>query len=258
MQATKFLVFDEAGEVPAGTGGAPMPIGSAYMPPGHYLLQGQSWDCTRPGLYRFKLSDNPGGASHPYVLNRIVCTWSGQADVYALLSAVCHHHIHASQDEGLDWQIMSNRGIYGKWRARCWVIVGLMVWTLPQFGVQARAVNIATTLPRNHYDDGHFVLETLHGTEWRMWDLTMGCYWRNAAGRHLSTSEFIAHIASGGPLPERCDLDPGDRRFQTDVVPVGSHRLDMGLYNEMCSGSPEQQEAWLRRIFQTIVLPNPY
>ena len=252
MQATDFRVFNEVTEVPQGVGGAAMPTGSVYMQPGHYVLQGQSWDCTRPGLYRFKPSDNPGGVSHPYVLHRIVTNWQAP-EIYALMSAVCHHHIHASQDEGLDWQIMSNRGIYGKWRARCGFIAGLMVWTLPQFGIQARSVNIATNLPANGYDDGHFVLETKHGAEWRMWDLTMGCYWRDSAGKHLSTAEFIAHIANGGPLPEKVQLDPGDRRFQTDVVAVGPHRLDMGAYNEMCNSSPAQTEAWLRRIFQKIV-----
>lgn len=241
MQVAKFYVHDEVSDIPVVSGGVAMPAVSAYMAPGIYTLGGQSWDCTRAGLYRFK---HPNDA---FFRQRIVA--GSPVDVYALLSAICHNHIHGVADEGVDYQTMSNRGMQVRWRLRCGVIAGMCAWLLPQVGVSARVLNVKTVGPLTGYDDGHLVLETRHGTEWRMWDLTNRCYWRDDDGKHLSTAEFIAHIAGGAPMPEQVKLAPGEA-WDAEVAVVGGNRLDLGLYGEhVISPDPD---AWYRRIFQTI------
>jgi hypothetical protein len=241
MQVAKFYVHDEVSPILPATGGTAMPFGSAYMVPGIYTLGGQSWDCTRPGLYRFKL------ANEAFFRQRIVLN----SDIYALMSAICHNHAHGSADEGLAYQDMSNRGRFTRWRLRCGVIAGMVNWLMPQIGNTSRVVNVSTNGPLNGYDDGHIVLETRHGTEWRMWDFTSGCYWRDANGVHLSVAGFISWLQNNPGLPLQVMLDPGPPRWDVEVVNVNGTPLDLGLYgDEVISQNPE---IWFRRIFQKIV-----
>jgi hypothetical protein len=243
MQFSTFYCHDEVSAIPTTTGGSAMPFVSTYMAPGVYTLGGQSWDCTRPGLYRFK---HPNEA---FFRNRITTT-NPTGDVYALISAICHNHIHGVADEGVEYQTMSNRGMQVRWRLRCGVIAGMCAWLLPQVGVSSRVINVKTVGPLTGYDDGHLVLETYHSGAWRMWDLTNRCYWRDGTGKHLSTAEFIAHIAGGAPMPEQVKLAPGEA-WDAEVAVVGGNRLDLGLYGEhVISPNPD---TWFRRIFQSIV-----
>lgn len=242
MRFAKFFCHDEVSDIPLATGGTPMTFGSAYMTAGVYKLGGHSWDCTRPGLYRFMLPNEQ------FVRNRIVAGTPVQ--IYDLISAVCWNHVHGAADETDNMQVLSNKGVHQRWRLRCGYIVDMMVWLLPQFGISARRTNPRTLLEPNGFDDGHIVLETMHGSEWRMWDLTNGCYFRNAAGEHLSTAGMIAHIANDGPMPDRIMLDGMDRRSDAEVVSVSGGMLDLGLYNDLFV-LPDM-DAWFRRIFQTL------
>lgn len=236
---SKFYVHNEQSDIPLAIGGAALPGGSAFMFPGIYIVNGQSYDCSRQGLYRWWV---PAG----YFVNRIVVGSGAALDVYAVISAISWNHVHGTGTES-DYQSMSNAGRTVKWSARCGHIAGMCTWLMPQLGVSARIVNASTVGPKNGYDDGHVVFETLHGAEWRMWDITNGCYFRDANGKHLSVAEFISHIANGGPMPERVRLDY-DNKYNHDYA--GS--LDLGLYWQWVLESPEQSEAWYRRIFQTI------
>jgi hypothetical protein len=243
MQVARFYVHDEASQIPTTTGGSVMPFGSMFMVPGVYTLDGQSWDCTRSGLYRFKVD------GEPYFRQRIVL----DSDLYALMSAISHNHTHGAADEAQTYQNMSNRGRFTRWRLRCGVICGMVHWLMPQIGVTSRVVNVSTLGPLNGFDDGHIVLETLDGSDWRMWDFTNGCYWRDEFGQHLSASGLIAWLQNNPTgLPERVSLDPCHPRWDVEVVTVGSNLLDLGLYGDECIGSPAQVEAWVRRIFQQV------
>lgn len=247
---SKFYVHDEQSEIPLSAGGAALPSGSTFMQPGVYAVLGKSYDCTRPGLYRWF---DPSGV----FINRIVSVSPvGGLDIYAAISAISWNHIHGSSTEygfdGTAMQNMSNVGRYRKWSARCGYMAALGAWLFPQLGVSARVLNVTTVGPLNGYDDGHVIFETLHSGEWRMWDITNGCYFRNASGKHLSTADLIAHIANGSPMPERVRLDY-DTKYSHDAVPVGTGLLDMGLYWQRTLETQEQIEAWYRRIFQSIV-----
>ena len=236
-----FMVHDEVTDIPVTTGGVALPTGSAYMAAGTYIVNGVSYDCSRPGLYRWF---NPSGS----FINRVVWS-SANFDIYALMSAISWNHIHGTQTEG-DYQTMSNAGRTRKWSARCGYIAGMVAWLVPQFGqgISTRVLNVKTLGALNGYDDGHLVVETKHGNDWRMWDMTNGCYFRDANGKHLSCSEFMAAIANNGTFPEMVKLDY-DHKYTHDCA--GS--LDMGLYWEKTFSTQASTEAWYRRIFQAYV-----
>lgn len=243
---SKFYVHDEQSAIPVTTGGVALPAVSAFMVPGIYVLNGVSYDCTRQGLYRWW---------DPTVFNfanRIVVGSGSTLDSYAVISGISWNHIHGiGTEQGFDsasLQAMSNSGRVVKWSSRCGYIAAMCAWLMPQLGVSARVRNVSTAGPKNGKDDGHIIFETLHGSDWRMWDMTNGCYFRNAAGKHLSTAEFIAHIAGGGAMPERTRLDY-DFKYNHDYA----GNLDLGLYWSWMLDTMEQSEAWYRRIFQSIV-----
>lgn len=250
MQIAKLYAGEAVSDVPLAPASAlalPMPFGSMYMFSGFYELGGQAWDCTTPGLYRFKIE------AERFFRMRIVLGVEGSPDLYGIVSGMCWNHVHGAEDETNNWQLLSNKGRYQRWRLRCGVIAGLAAWLLPQVGFVTRVVNVSTVEAKNGYDDGHLVLEVLHAGQWRMFDMTNGCYWLDAGGNHLRTAQFIAHIAGGGPMPQKVCLDGNDARWQASPIGVIGGSLDLGLYGEMVIGSPDQQESWLRRIFQSIV-----
>jgi hypothetical protein len=240
----KFMLLDEESDIPVSlvVGGA-LPYGSAFMAAGHYVVNGITYDCTRQGLYRWW---NPTGQ----FINRIVIGYNSALDVYALISAISWNHTHGTGTEQGDYQTISNVGRYRKWVMRCGYAAGLVNWLLPQVGGPGvRIVNVSTTGAKNGFDDGHVVVETRHGAEWRMWDLTNGCYFRNSAGKHMSSSDLISWFSANPTgMPEEVRLD-ADMRVSSDVG--GS--LDIGLYWKYMLETPVQVEAWYRRIFQSIV-----
>lgn len=224
-----------------------MPLISAYMDRGVYTLYGKKWDCTRDGLYVFK------DPSKSFFVQRIVSPWYQSFDIYNFMSAISYNHLHGVADEGSDYQVMSNGGVYHQWRMRCGVICGMLEWLLPQahLGVTARSVNISTTGPRNNYDDGHYVLETLHSGEWRMWDMTGGCYFRDGSGKHMSLAEFMSWLqANPLGMPEKVLMSPLISKWSADVAP--GYSWDYGRQGRLWD-DPSFSEAWYRRIFQSIV-----
>jgi len=240
MLGPKYMCFDEVSDIPVTTGGVALPTGSAFMVPGTYIVNGVSYDCTRQGLYRWF---NTAGS----FINRVVYAAGASLDVYAVISGISWNHVHGTQTEG-DYQVMANAGRTRKWSARCGFIAGMVAWLMPQLGVQARVLNVKTLQATNGYDDGHLIVETKHGADWRMWDMTGGCYFKDATGKHLSCADFMAAIANNGAFPELVKLDY-DNKYTNDCA--GS--LDLGLYWERTLNTPADAEAWYRRIFQAFV-----
>ena len=236
------------------TASPPMPLGSAHMTRGVYSLYGKNWDCTQDGLYIFR---HP---SKSFFVQRIVTPWSSPAefDIYNFMSAVSYNHRHGVADEGTNYQSMSNGGIYHQWRMRCGVICAMIAWTLSQsvWGVNCRVRNVSTSGEKNGFDDGHLVLETMHSGKWLMWDLTGGCYFRDALGNHMSLEEFMSWLASNPAssgnvtMPDKVLLSPLISKWSSDVAP--GYSWDYGLQGRLWD-DPSYSEAWYRRIFQSIV-----
>lgn len=250
IYAERYLHSDvQPVEVLLGTSAPAMPLGSAHMTRGVYSLYGKTWDCSQDGLYVFR------DPSKSYFVQRIVTPWNNPAvfDIYSMMSAVSYNHVHGVADETSDYQVMSNGGIYHRWRLRCGYIAGMMAWVLPQsvWGVPARTKNVSTIGPKNGFDDGHIVVESQHGTDWRMWDLTNGCYFRDATGKHMSTTDFVAWLASNATgLPDKIMLSPLLSKWGSDVAP--GYNWDYGRQGKLWDDAA-YSEAWYRRIFQSIV-----
>lgn len=238
----KRLVGQTETDLQAGPAAIPLPMGSAWMKAGVYSYAGKSYDCTEEGLYIFWNDDN-GTAQNRIVLK----DFAGGADLYKVISGVCWNHVHGTDHNGWEYQLMSNSGMARRWSAQCGYIVGLLVWALPQFGFTARSRNPRTLEPTNGYDDGHVVLETLHDGAWRMWDLSSGIWFRDAAGKHLSTAEVAAAVNAGGDLPDIKSLCPL-WRFDSDAV----GGIDLSIYGFMRHRTPELRERWIRRIYQSV------
>ncbi len=242
MIIAKHLVDDCERDVEASHAPLPLTMTSAWMKTGVYSYAGGVYDCTEEGLYLF-WDDATGTAQ-----NRIaLADFTGGADLYKVLSGVCRNHVHGTDHNGMDYQIMSNSGMARRWSAQCGYIVGLCVWALTQFGFAARSRNPETLEPKNGYDDGHVVLETLHGGQWRMWDMSSGVWFRDWNGKHLSTAEVVAAVNAGGDLPEAISMCPLTR-FDSDAV----GGIDLALYGFMRQRTPAMREAWVRRIFQSV------
>jgi hypothetical protein len=238
----KHFVGNVARDLTTGVAPGPLPMVSIAMSTGIYSFAGRTWDCTEEGLYTFF---NPANGT---AQNRLAFTnFTGGADLYKILSGVCWNHVHGTDHNGLPWQTMSDIGRTRKWSAQCGAIAGLIAWLLPQCGFTARTRNPMTLLPRNGVDDGHIVLETLHAGQWRMWDLTDGVYYRDATGKHLSTSELVTIVNAGAPLPEAVQMCP-ERSIDSDAAGA----IDLQIYCRFMKHTPEQKEAWVRRIYQSI------
>lgn len=246
LEVARFRVFDtDENLTPVAGPGVTMPFQNVTMPPGVYNFGGSAWDCTRPGLYIFKHS------TELYFRNRIVFG-AAPFDPYPIVSAVCWNHVHGCGSETVgNLQPVSDSGRMVVWRMRCGFIGNYLAWLMPQFGFSVRQVGVhSLQQPPHPADNGHQVFEILLGGKWRMFDITNGCYWRDANGDHMSTAEFIAAIAGGAPLPQRLPLDGKQHRWDHEVLP--GYNWDMGLYGNLVIGTDAQREAWTRRIFQAL------
>lgn len=244
----KFFAGDgyrDVAEVPM-TSPAPAAInpGTAWLTAGVRSFGGKVWDCSEEGLYIFyNMVTNQA-------VHRVAArNWTGGADLYKVFSGVCWNHVHGTDHNHLSgsWQTLSNAGALRKWAAQCGVIAGLMAWIAPQMGFPARVRSVQTLAPLNAGDDGHVVFETQHGGQWRMWDISSGCWYRDAAGKHLSTTEIVAIVNAGGPFPEVMSLCP---RPRADSDMAG--HIDLSAYVLFHLDTPADREAWVRRIFQSV------
>lgn len=242
-QIAKFFQGATVVPAPVGAVSSPLPVGSVWLAPGFYTYDGVVYDCREEGLYRFV------NASNGTAQNRISIKSGGQADLYKVLSGVCWNHVHGSDDNGVtDYQAVSNAGMTRKWRSQCGYISGLMAWALPLFGYTSRTRNPSTTSAQNGWDDGHIVLETQHGSDWRMWDMTNACYFRNTSGKHLSTAEVVSAV-NGGVFDDltKVVLCP-QRRFNSDTV----GGIDLSIYGDMVQLTEAEQTTWYKRVFQQV------
>lgn len=235
-----FYCSTETSEIPSVTGGVAIPDSSMFMAPGIYKVAGVAYDCTRQGLYRWLYNGQ--------FVQRIVSSEAGSTNLGKLISSLCWNHVPGNQTEWSNHQTVSDAGRYRRWVMRCGQITNFAMWLLPQLGFQCRSVTVITTGPLNGYDDGHTVLETLHGNQWRMWDLTNHCYFKDGNGKHMSTADLVAHLAASAELPESVSLST-EKTYSSDCAGY----LDMGLYGSHTFRSKESTDEWYRRIFQVIM-----
>lgn len=231
-------------EVERAAASAPLPDGSFCFAPGFYTFGGVGWRCDLPGRYLFM------DTQKPVIEQRLL--WNG--DLYGFLSGLAWCHNHGTGDAGYFWsdigiQLLANAMRRRRCRITCGHITQLALWLLRQIGYGgSRQVTAITRAPRNGFDDGHVMVEVgpLPGG-YRLWDLTCGRYFTDAAGVHLS----LARVVELGP--DLCTQVRIDSGFKSNDDMAGA--LDMGLYAEIAHSTPERRAAWDRRIFQSWQTP---
>lgn len=218
-----------------------MPTGSKYVRAGRYSYNGVNYDMREEGRYVFFRSNG----TH---FNVIVINYPyANMDLKKCIAAISGEHVHGTTDNHTGYQSTSNAGRYRKWHMQCGYIAGMIHWFFPLLGHTTRVVNVSTLeTPLTGFDDGHVVVETKHGLDWRMWDITNGVFFKDpTTGAHLSTAQFIAQIAGGGTFPTVVRLDGSDKY---NAQSAGSTCL--GTYHDIFTWTDAQKEAWYRRIFQ--------
>lgn len=230
-------------------GGTPIPsLNTISMTPGTYIYNGESFDCSRQGLYRFRPVDANGNPTNSRMHNKICWSPGANFDIYSVMSAISWNHVHGRADEHYDFQATANASTYRVMRSTCGHISAWCQWFLSFAGIQTRIVNVTTLGPLNGWDDGHIVIETFTNGKWRMWDHTTGRYFVDVNGGHMSTAQFVAAIANGGQMPDHVMM-AADKLWNHEA----EGELDFGLHRQFFRSSPEHIEKWYRRIFQAIV-----
>lgn len=234
---------------PVGTGSSPaLPTGSPppFMAAGTYSFNGQLYDCSKQGLYRFWKGD-----ASP-IESRIV---GSNADPYPLLSAMSWHHLHGREDEGFfltsppQLAQAAAAGLQHKWRLFCGYIADLAIWALtqPQFAFTTRHIQLRTTQPLNNINDGHIVIEVYFGGKWRLWDLTNGCYFIKS-GIHLSADEIIT---AGVLNCVRVPIDD-DAKYSASIADLGGGvPFCIASYRDIQWHTRDEEDAWFARIYGT-------
>lgn len=209
------------------------------MPAGKYVFNGVGYNCTRKGLYRFA-SQLPNDT----VIRTRLVHWSPDhldGDLYAFLSGISWHHVHATEDEGLTGQLLANAGMTHKWRLRCGPLTNFLIWLLPSYGYSVRGIQLWTNEASNGFNDGHRALEVNHGGKWKLWDVTNGVYFTQN-GVHLSASEIIGN---GVLNCSRVRID-GDGKRGSSIA----NGWDFSSYYDMALLTQAGQDAWYARIYQ--------
>lgn len=229
-----------------------LPTGAVWLKEGIYAYNGKNYDC-KEGLVVFF---NESNGDH---LNLVVFKdHNGNSDLYKLISGYCWNHVHATDDNYADtpneYQIMSNSGRYRKWRAQCGPTAGCIAWVLQYMGFpnDRRVINFVTQNP-NGWDDGHIVLETRHsngsgGYEWRMWDTSHHCYFRDENGKHMSGQDFIDALANDDPITKVL-LTP-ERDYDSD----NSGNFCLSTYQDMKHFTDQERWGWYKHICQSYIV----
>lgn len=239
----------EGEEVSRVSGGVPIAsLNTIAMTPGVYTYNGESLDCTRQGLYRFRPLDSNGNPTNSRMHNKICWVPGSDFEIYAVMSAISWNHVHGTADEHGDFQSTANASTFRVMRSTCGWISQWCQWFLGFAGITSRIVNVTTIGPLNGWDDGHIVIETWTNGKWCMWDHTTGRYFVDANGVHMSTAQLVSAIANGGPMPAHVMM-AADKLWNHEC----EGQLDFGLHRQFFRSSPGDIEKWYRRIFQAIV-----
>jgi hypothetical protein len=204
-------------------------------------VRGESFDFSRQGLYRFF---NPATLEYIY---RISVGLGNDLDFYAYFSAMSSAHMigadQNSSGSGISVPMMS-----GRVNVQCGNWVRFCKDILTQCGISGsliEIVHIRTLGALNGKDDGHYVIQSIHGASKRMWCPTNGVYFRDSNGVHMSAQAFVAQIANNGTFPEMVQLG-ADKQVSNDKVngfPLKDYIEEQVFTNK---------EAWWRRLAQDI------
>lgn len=233
------MFFDglNRGPVPLSSNAQPFPTNnSMFMVPGEYLWDGLGYDCRAPGRYLFPREDRSTEQR---------CVIIG-GDALAACRALDWAHVHGAAHNSVTGNALSVTGRSQRLRLGCGYLTDFIVWLLPQIGLEARRVDVATNEPPNGADDGHIVTEVKLDGRWVLVDVTTGYYFTDANGEILSVVDFIEAIKGDFPTMNRLS---GAYKTNAEFA----YGVDYSLNRDVRLTTEDELQAWYRRIYQRIV-----
>ncbi len=225
------------GIVPTSVNGTPFPTNnSMFMVPGEYQWRGQNYDCTAPGRYLFEDAN---------FQTEQRCVIIG-GDALDACKALDWAHVHGAAHNSITGNALSITGRWQRLILGCGYLTDFIVWLLPQVGLEARRVDVATNEPPNGVDDGHIVTEVKFDGRWVLVDVTTGYYFTDANGDILSVVDFIEAIKGDFPTMNRLS---GAYKTNAELA----HGVDYSFYRDIRLTTQDELQAWYRRLYQRIV-----
>lgn len=233
----------------------PVPL---VISPAIYTIGTKSYDCRGfEGLIKVILG--PG-----QTVNRIIY----QGDAYALLSGLCWLCTHGDEEERASGEASANwitrmgtTAKTQKLRLRCGPTVEFVSWFLNYYGIQTRTVRWLTMQdPAGQdwggVDEGHVVLESKIGGQWRLFDPDNGAFYTDAQGIHVEARTLPAIVADDSFVIERLDADAA---YASEASEVGE--FDAAGWIELTmlrdDGQGDGGRRWVRRICQAVGWDHP-
>jgi hypothetical protein len=173
----KRFVGDTSYVVNAGSGGSAL-TGALVVHPGQYIFQGQSFDCSIDGFYRFW---DPINA----VTKNIVVY--GNLDIVTLMSSMALCCSVGRVDDSLSIGVALTKSTTSSLCTLCGptvVFIKALCDSLGNIGYSPLTTRIARAVTGGTpggYFDGHVMLEANIGGAWQLFDLACGTDFRSAA-----------------------------------------------------------------------------
>lgn len=208
---------------------SPLP-GGLIISPGVYTFNGQNYDCTAEGLYKFW---TPMTASQ----NRIVY----QNNIDVLMSSISWICVNGRADESLTLVQKTNAAVNSKLRMLCGKTIEWARYVCSSLGIQTRTVRCLTSTTPTNYYDGHIMLEAFVGGKWKLFDLTNGNTYQTILGG-TSLLDII-------PLKSDIALNRIDDDGYS-IEPYVTSSFDSTSWIELTMRTPAQIRSELERVFQ--------
>lgn len=227
----------------SGTGAVALPA-HLHVVPGKYLVGGNPYDMVHGQTARW-FDPNSG------IVEQRVCqngTAPYTADVDSYIGALsCVHH-NGPRDGGISDTTACNKAMHQEIEMLCGDIAQFTKDMLDQYGTfSTRIVALLTDAP-NGYDNGHITMEENSQGHWRHWDTTLGCYFTDSSGNHLSLKGISDLGIENCTMVQYCN-----KRTACNVQNVSGGVLDNGFYNDFVT-TTNGVRAWVNRIYKLFAL----
>lgn len=229
MNIVKHFNNTSVSAVSAITPAAALPSG-LVISPGHYTFNGEDFDCSTEGLYRFW---TPMGQT----LNRIVYN----SDVNALMSGLSWLCVNGRADEALTVSAKTDQAATSKLRMLCGKTIEWVTAILDSLSIPNRTVRCLTGDTPTNYYDGHVMIEVEVGGQWKLFDVANGLTYQETG-----TGEMLKDVL---PLVSSTTVTPIDGDGYS-VEPWATGEFDVTAWIENTMLTETDRRAELERVLQ--------
>lgn len=216
-------------EVQSAPTGTLLPTQPLYIPPGNYTFQGQHFNCSTEGLYRFV---DHGRRTEQRIVH--------STNLYAFMSAMCWITCHGRGHDRLTPPQLNGVAMRSKLRLGCGGACTYVRYWLNWLRIPNRLCSLLTADEPTGYFDGHVAIEVHDGAAWRLWDINRAQYFMRD-GQHLSLYDSVP--LTHGQLVEYLDSD-------SYAIEDYAGGFDATMFMELEDRLPAQRWGWTERVYQ--------